>query len=894
MNAARPLHEGERAGGRARMDVVGVKGIVAQAKRAAQRRGQRPSTAHLLLVMLQTGGDASELLGGHGIRESELLSALKVVDPEAQSTLDRVLERSAQLAQSYGHAEPGALHLLLAIARDTRTAGHRSLQQVGAQMQVVQDQLLARLHVGPEPVVARADDSLSEASRLPMALPRGVTAARRVPTPPRPDRRGSASSSGALSGADVEVARTSSSGAQRAPGDTGAQRAPGDTGASRAAGDVRAAEHARNRDRRARRHARAASAVGERRGVASRRLTSLRPAARRDPSKPLAPLPPTALELAMELPLGPFDLDPDRFPLLSGLGRNLTALAHDGHFDPVVGRERELDLLLDVLARRRSNNPILVGAPGVGKTAIVEGLAQRLAEGGPAVSGLEGRIVVEISAGSLVSGTGVRGALADKIRKLRDEVALGGGRVVLFIDEIHAIVSGEGGDELAQELKSALARGELPCIGATTEAEYRRHFEKDAALARRFSAIHVDEPSVEACAEILRGLLPRYEQHHAIRYAADAAAAAIELSVRFLPEQRLPDKAVGVLDLAAARTRRRGGRSVDRAAVASVIAEQARVPVERLLLRDGERLLKLEGLLRERVVGQDAPLARVADALRKGAAGFRGRRPLGTFLFLGPTGVGKTETAKAISDIFFGAPMTRLDMSELGESHAVSRMLGSPPGYVGHDDGGQLTEAVRRRPYQLILLDEVEKAHPEVLLSLLPLLDEGRLTDGKGRTVDFTNTIIVMTSNLGVQAAARRGIGFGASEGASSGDAVLEVARRALPPELWNRIDEPIFFGALDRGAVREIAERLLVSLRTAVSRERGVEISYDEATLDALLDAGGYDAAYGARPLRRVVGRLVEAPLARMLLSGEVSRGGRVAVVGEGARVEIVARRGS
>jgi ATP-dependent Clp protease ATP-binding subunit ClpC len=865
------------------MDVVGVKGIVAQAKRAAQRRGQQPSTGHVLLVMLQVGGPVSDVLGTSGVRETDLLSALKVVDPEAQSTLDRMMERATRLAQSLGHAEPDARHLLLAMTRDTRTAAHKSLQQVGAGLQRVQEELVARL--GGVASVVLDPPSVIDTPR-PRPPMRGVTAARREPTPPRREKRVSTASGSLLAPSSPGSLRAVALLDERSAADpadptkkptspsTPTPSATSNTTPGATPSALATALHDPSAEE-------SSSGVlfSPRRRPAPPRNT--RPAARRDPNKPLAPLPAAPLAL----PFGPFDLEPERFPLLTALGRNLTALAHDGHFDPLVGRDRELELLLDVLARRRSNNPILVGAPGVGKTAIVEGLAERLAQG---VRGLEGRIVIEISAGALVGGTGVRGALAEKVRKLRDEVAGSGGRVVLFIDEIHAIVSGEGGDELAQELKASLARGELPCIGATTDVEYRKHFEKDAALARRFSPIHVEEPSPSDCEAILRGLLPRYETHHGVTYEGDAARAAIELGVRFLPELRLPDKAVGILDLAAARVRRRGGVSVDRAAVASVVAEQARVPLERLLLRDGERLLRLESLLRERVIGQDEPLRRISDALRKGAAGFRGKRPLGTFLFLGPTGVGKTETAKAISDVFFGAPMTRLDMSELGEPHAVARMLGAPPGYVGHDDGGQLTEAVRKRPYQLVLLDEIEKAHPDVLLALLPLLDEGRLTDGKGRTVDFKSTIVVMTSNLGVQQASRRSIGFG-GDAKDDGEPVLEAARRALPPELWNRIDEPIYFAALDRAAVTEIAERLLDALADTMIRENGVALTIEPSVVDAIVAAGGYDAAYGARPLRRVIARLVEAPLAREVLAGNLKRGDRARLVGEDTIVRVL-----
>lgn len=587
-------------------------------------------------------------------------------------------------------------------------------------------------------------------------------------------------------------------------------------------------------------------------------------------------------------------LDPEAFPVLSRLGRNLTDEARRGKIDPVIGRDAEIERVLDVLARRRSNNPILVGPPGVGKTAIVEGLARALVAPG---SPLRDRLLIEVSAGALVAGTGVRGALSKKIAALVEEVEKLEGKVVLFIDEIHAVIgTGEGPDDLAHELKAALSRGRLPCVGATTEAEYRRYFERDAALARRFTRIDVGEPTPEDAVRILEGIRARYEEHHGLPITEDALEAAVELSVRFLPERHLPDKAVSMLDLAGARARRRREPVVDRATVAAVIAEQAAVPVERLLLRDGERLLVLEQEIAARVVGHEENVRRIADVLRKGAAGFYGQRPLGTFLFLGSTGVGKTEMAKAISDVFFGGgPMTRIDMSEYSEPHSVARLLGAPPGYVGHEEGGQLTEAVRGRPYQLVLLDEIEKAHPEVLLALLPLLDEGRITDGRGRTVDFKNTILVLTSNLGAQAedaTPRPRIGFGAMASSGHADApsrAIEAARRALPPELWNRIDEPLHFGRLSRAEVAEIARRMLSRVATTLERERRVRLVVEESAIETLIALGGFDASLGARPMRRTIGRFVESPLATAILRGELAPGSLVRLTGDHASIHIV-----
>ncbi len=635
----------------------------------------------------------------------------------------------------------------------------------------------------------------------------------------------------------------------------------------------------------------------------NRRVTAPRPPSIHTPSPTPTPMDPrentrenTPPALSTEpSAAAPFAIDARKYPLLASIGTNLTAMAALGAIDPVLAREAELERLLDVISRRRANHPLLVGPSGVGKTSVVHALALAVASGAPETLGLTRRVVVEVSAGSLVSGTGVRGALSEKLRKLASE-AESAGDVLLFFDDVHAILGGTESDgEVASELKALLARGEVPCIGATSEAEAKRFLDRDPALARRFSVLHVAEPTPKDAIAILRGLMHRYEEHHKVAYRTDAIAAAVELSVRFLPEKHLPDKALAVLDLAGARMHRSGATIVDVPAVAHVIAEQAHVPVERLLLRDADRLLALENILEERVVGQRAALDRVADALRKGAAGFRGRRPLATFLFLGTTGVGKTETAKAIAEAMFGeAHIVRFDMSELSESHAVARLIGAPPGYVGHDAGGQLTEAVRRRPYALVLLDEIEKAHPEVLLSLLPLLDEGRLTDGRGRTVDFTNTVIVMTSNLGADAA--RGpasIGFGSSasdaeRARAQEDKVLAAARRAMPPELWNRLDEPLVFAPLTRPDALEIARRMLVRMGQTLEGEHGVTLTVEPSALEALADAGGFDPSLGARPMRRVVSRLVESALATRILGGDLRAGDRVVVRGVGTRIEL------
>ncbi len=586
--------------------------------------------------------------------------------------------------------------------------------------------------------------------------------------------------------------------------------------------------------------------------------------------------------------------------MLASFGKNLTLAAARAELDPVFGREAEIDRTLDVLAKRHGNCPCLVGAAGVGKTSVVHGLAQRIARGEAGEVGLlDDRIILEVDASGLLAGTGVRGALAERMALIKTEVAAAGERVVLFFDELHAVLGGD--EEISAELRVALSRGELACIGATTVEDYKRVVLADAALARRMTAIEVDELAPDEAVLALERVAPAFEKHHGVRFAPEAVAAAVAWSARYVPERALPDKAVGVLDLAGARARRRGESDVGREQVADVLSEMAGVPVERLLETDGSRMLRLEQLMAERVVGHTEALARVARVLRRNASGFRSRRPIGSFLLLGPTGVGKTETSKAIAECLFDSPhaTTRLDFSEYAEAHAVARLVGAPPGYVGHEAGGQLTEAVRKRPYQVVLLDEIEKAHRDVLEAFLQVLDEGRMTDGRGRTIDFTNVVIVMTSNLGADVARptpRGRIGFGAKptrENAAYEEALIAAARSALPPELYNRIDEVLAYAPLSRADVAEVARRMLRTLGDELEAARGVRLDVSSAAVDALLASGGFDPELGARPMRRAIARFVEAPIAEMILRGELGRGDVALVEAEEEKVVVDVVRG-
>lgn len=639
-------------------------------------------------------------------------------------------------------------------------------------------------------------------------------------------------------------------------------------------------------------------------------------------------------------------------PILDSFGRDLTAEAEAGKLDPVIGRDQEIERVIQVLSRRTKNNPCLIGEPGVGKTAIAEGLARRIQEGNvPEL--LRDKRLVTLELASVVAGTKYRGEFEERLKKLMDELRAAG-NVILFIDELHTIIGAggaEGALDAANIIKPALSRGELQTIGATTLDEYRKHIEKDAALERRFQPITVGEPSQQEAIEILKGLRDRYEAHHRVNITDEAIEAAVRLSTRYIPDRFLPDKAIDLVDEAASRQRLRTytappdlkelegqlevvqkemeaavqTQEFEKAAelrdrrrkltqeleqrkkdweksqvmsktqingedIAEIVSSWTGIPVKRLAQGESERLLKLEEELHKRIIGQGEAVQAVARAVRRARAGLKDpKRPIGSFIFLGPTGVGKTELARALAQVMFGDEdaMIRLDMSEYMEKHTTSRLIGAPPGYVGYDEGGQLTEKVRRRPYSVVLLDEVEKAHPEVFNALLQVLEDGILTDGKGRRVDFRNTIIIMTSNVGAHLLRQeRTMGFRPEgkghEHQSMRDQVMGELKRTFRPEFLNRIDDVIVFHSLEREHIHRIVNLMLSELEERLA-EFNLKLEVTEEARDLLAERG-YDPTYGARPLRRAIQNLVEDSLSEEMLKGAFSPGSTILVsLGDG-----------
>ncbi len=634
---------------------------------------------------------------------------------------------------------------------------------------------------------------------------------------------------------------------------------------------------------------------------------------------------------------------------LAKYGRDLTALAKQERLDPVLGRESEIQRVVQILSRRTKNNPVLIGEPGVGKTAIAEGLAERIAQGSVPQT-LSDKRVISLDISTLLAGAKYRGEFEERLQQVMEEVKKSG-KIILFIDELHTLIGAggaEGAIDAANILKPALARGELQCVGATTIDEYRKHIEKDAALERRFQPVMVNEPNEEEAIAILEGLRDRYEAHHGVKITPKAIKAAVTLSMRYLPDRFLPDKAIDLMDEAAAMVNLAGQTApldlqelearleaavkeknaavgaqnfeeaakwrdterdlkqelesrradwqkqsvktdnvVDVAQIAQVLSNWSGIPVAQLQKGEQEQLLHLEELLHKRVIGQDEAVQEVANAVRRGRAGLKDpKRPIGSFIFLGPTGVGKTELSKALANALFGSDdaMIRLDMSEYMEKHTVARLIGAPPGYIGHDEGGQLTEAVRRRPYSVILLDEIEKAHPDVFNILLQVLDDGRLTDSKGRTVDFRNTVIIMTSNLGGSIARQGAMGFATgeqskaraeSEYEQSKARALDAVKKSFRPEFINRIDNILVFRSLQSAEIDRIAGLLAADLQQRLAAQE-ITLHVTDSAVKLLAEAG-FDAEYGARPLKRAVVRLLEDPLSESLLAQEFTAGDEI-----------------
>lgn len=636
-----------------------------------------------------------------------------------------------------------------------------------------------------------------------------------------------------------------------------------------------------------------------------------------------------------------------RYRTLEKYSRDLTQAAREGKLDPVIGRDVEILRLIQILSRRTKNNPVLIGEAGVGKTAIVEGLAQKIASNDvPEI--LINKRVLALDLGGMIAGSRFRGEFEERLKAVIEETQRAQGEIIMFIDELHTVVgagAAQGAMDASNMLKPALARGELQCIGATTLDEYHKHIEKDAALERRFAPVYVEEPSVEDTIQMLRGLRDRYEAHHKVHFSDDALVAAARLSARYVTDRHLPDKAIDLMDEAAAKLRvalyslppelkakkseidrlaaeeEQAGieRDYERAAqkkaerlrleaefntmrdqweaehqldevvdvqdIAEVVAQWTGIPVTQMMETEAEKLLNMEERLHERIKGQDEAIRAISDAIRRARSGLKDpRRPIGSFIFIGPSGVGKTELAKALAEFMFDneEALVRIDMSEYREQHTVSRLFGAPPGYIGYEEGGQLTEAVRRRPYRVILFDEIEKAHPEVWNALLQILDDGRLTDGQGNVVDFRNTVLIMTSNLGTEFVRKSGsLGFlqksDSSEERQEHEKIEKALKSTFRPEFLNRIDEIITFSPLSLEQMREIVELQMKEVRERLS-EHGITVELSEAARNWLADVG-YDPSFGARPLKRALQKYVESPLSVSLLAGEFKEGARILV---------------
>ncbi len=799
-----------------------------EAEDIAKQAQQRFSSAHLLLALFTFPNRAQALLSDRSIDEDRVLDAIRVLEDEPQQTVPHLKARAREIAVGAGAKEVDCLHVLVAVTRIRDAFAYRLLERTGTSLTALRNIAVSYI-TGNMP---RRFKSLG-LMPMPEAIPRRYTQTRpplvldREPAPiPEP--------------MDDETTNPNEAPLNRREE------------AADAFDDV----------------AEAVELAAEITAVAQPLPRPSPPRLAPPPPKRPGPKAPNLEEIA---------------PTLASCAVDLTERARLGELDIAIGRDRELEALIDIIGKRRSNNPVLVGLPGVGKTAIVEGLAVKIARRDDEVAHLHDRLIVSLDTGSLVAGTSLRGAFSERLGAIKAEVAGASRRIIVFIDELHTLIgagtSGEGAQDAANELKSALARGEFPCIGATTHDEFKKYIEKDPALERRFTPIFVEEPTVDEAILILEGGITPYAEHHQVDYSLDAVHAAVQLSHRFIPERQLPDKAFAVADLAGSRARRRTAARVERIDIARVVNEWTGVPLERLAEADADRFNRAEELVSQKLIGHANVIASVCRAIRRGFAGFNGRRPIGSFLFLGPTGVGKTELVKILAEFLFGRrdAIVRVDMSEYSEPHSVARLVGAQPGYVGFEEGGQLTEALRKRPFQIVLFDEIEKAHRDVLSLLLQILDEGQLTDARGKRVSFANALVVLTSNLGAErvGTTSRPIGFAQEQGrANQFEGVLESARKSLAPELWGRIDEKLVFGPLVRAEVKRIAELQLSDSSRALFAEREITLEWAADVIEFLLEHGGYSPEAGARGMRQTIQRHVEGPAAEQILAGELTPG--------------------
>lgn len=916
--------------------------IYTQANDIARQCDSPLSTAHLLLALFTVPNQAAIFLEDRSVTVDSLLARSKGMDPEPDGVTDRVDSRSVRIARGSQAEEVGSLHLLAALVRESASQAYQLLDRHGANVSAIRASVMSYA-TGSRKLsrtTTRQRHSEVETSVFVTAVAREL-ARENAPSPIgiHPSLSWSTSTAETVVEEPVEEPPSAPTNETEEHVRSKLEDVPAapDEPAEDSDAQKEAIRDARNTAKKL-----AKSLFRRRQRLIEARREQERTQA--DAEAPVAEEPapesqaeadnPTATDAeqpgesieikvdsattcdlakqdkdvaitparrAQHVPVHQPDLalaeayalDPDVYPNLTKYGRNLTEEAALARLDPVLGRDREIIQLIDILGKRRSNNPLLVGDAGVGKTAIVEGLANNFVKLARRGSRLGKRAIIELEIGSIIGGTHLRGSFSERLMGIKEEVRKAEGDVIVFLDEIHGWMNaGSGGDgtDAAGELKTALARGEFPCVGATTADEFRKFVEGDPAFERRFELVLVDEPDEETSVKILKGIRGHYERHHGVTYEEAALKAAVALSQRFIHERRLPDKAVGVLDLAGSRATREGRENVEKKHIADIVAELAGIPPDRLSLTDRQRFLDMESYLARRIVGHTSVVHAVSEVIRRNYAGFRSQRPIGSLLFLGPTGVGKTETVKALADFLFfdDEAIARFDMSEFMESHSVSRLIGAPPGYVGYEAGGQLTEAVRRRPYQVVLLDEIEKAHPDVLNVLLQLLDEGRVTDGRGRTISFSNCVIVMTSNLGssiFDKSNKRGarIGFAGGSEIAQLEAVksevLEQAKSHFPPEIWNRIDERLVFSPLTRSEIARIAGLQLASTARRLEDEAGIGLVFSEAVIRFLADNGGFDPALGARPMRQTIQREVEGAVAKMILTGEATSGDTVYV---------------